>query len=213
MNGTLSGLVAITAGCATLEPWAALFTGALAGLLYLWGSNLLIRLKLDDAVDAIPVHLINGLWGLIAVGLLSEPENMLHAYGTDSHPGMFYAWGRSGRDCKLMICQLAGAAFIVGWAFVTMFPFFVWLNYQGWFRCESVQELVGLDITYDGEHAVAVKDAESSEEGLAKELYLDAYEKFRRNRRGVRLQKQASDRQRSLGSQIGTSESDSEPPV
>ena len=59
MNGALSGLVAITAGCGTLEPWAALITGTTAGILYLWGSGLLIKLKLDDAVDAIPVHMVS----------------------------------------------------------------------------------------------------------------------------------------------------------
>ncbi|CAB9523365.1 Ammonium transporter 1 member [Seminavis robusta] len=191
MNGTLSGLVGITAGCATLEPWAALLSGAVAGGLYLWGSDFLIKLKLDDAVDAIPVHMISGFWGLIAVGLLSKPEHMLHAYGDDSHPGLFYAIGRSGADAKLIVCQLVGALFIVGWTFVTMFPFFLWLNYMGWFRCESVQELVGLDITYDGERANAVKQAEGSEEGVREE-YLNAYARYRQQR-----QPQSSSKNRS----------------
>ena len=63
MNGCLSGLVAITAGCGTVENWAGATIGAVAGLIYLVGSSLLVRLKLDDAVDAIPVHMFNGtLW-------------------------------------------------------------------------------------------------------------------------------------------------------
>lgn len=60
MNGCLSGLVAVTAGCGTVENWAGVAIGAVAGLVYLGGSALLIRLKLDDAVDAIPVHMFNG---------------------------------------------------------------------------------------------------------------------------------------------------------
>ena len=60
MNGCLAGLVAITAGCGTLENWAAFAVGCIAGLIYLGGSDLLIRVKLDDAVDAIPVHMFNG---------------------------------------------------------------------------------------------------------------------------------------------------------
>lgn len=55
MNGCLTGLVAVTAGCATVEPWAAVFIGVCAGWFYLLGSKALIKLRIDDAVDAIPV--------------------------------------------------------------------------------------------------------------------------------------------------------------
>ena len=51
MNGCLTGLVAITAGCATVEPWAAFVIGLFAGWIYLAASSLMIRLKIDDAVD------------------------------------------------------------------------------------------------------------------------------------------------------------------
>ena len=60
MNGCLGGLVAITAGCSTLEPYGALIVGAVAGWIYLATSQLLIKVRLDDAVDAIPVHLACG---------------------------------------------------------------------------------------------------------------------------------------------------------
>lgn len=58
MNGSLCGLVSITAGCGIVEPWAAVITGAVAGCLYLVGSRGLVRLRLDDAVDAIPVRIL-----------------------------------------------------------------------------------------------------------------------------------------------------------
>lgn len=51
MNGCLTGLVAVTAGCATVEPWAAVVIGIFAGLFYLMGSKLLVKLRIDDAVD------------------------------------------------------------------------------------------------------------------------------------------------------------------
>lgn len=54
MNGSLSGLVAITACCGVVEPWASVLIGSFAGILYIWGSKTLVRLRLDDAVDAIP---------------------------------------------------------------------------------------------------------------------------------------------------------------
>jgi Amt family ammonium transporter len=50
LNGCLAGLVAITGGCAVCEPWAAITIGLLAGLVYLFTANLLIRARIDDAV-------------------------------------------------------------------------------------------------------------------------------------------------------------------
>jgi hypothetical protein len=72
-NGALSGLVvAITAGCSVVEPWASVLIGGLAGVFYVLSFDLLIKLRIDDFVSAIPVHLANGIWGLIAVGLFAE---------------------------------------------------------------------------------------------------------------------------------------------
>lgn len=150
MNGCLGGLVAITAGCAVLEPWAAVIMGVVGGWVYLLASALLIKLRLDDAVDAIPVHLANGLWGVLGVGLLAEPGHLLAAYGTDVHVGWFYSLSRGSFDASLLACQVLGSLFIVGWVFFLMFPFFIWLNYMGWFRADSLEELVGLDISYHG---------------------------------------------------------------
>jgi len=56
MNGCLTGLVAITAGAATVETWGAVVIGVCAGWFYLLGSHLLVKFRIDDAVDAIPVH-------------------------------------------------------------------------------------------------------------------------------------------------------------
>ena len=61
MNGALSALVAITAPCGTVENWASLVIGGVAGLIYLCSSSALVHFRLDDAVDAIPVHLANGM--------------------------------------------------------------------------------------------------------------------------------------------------------
>ena len=94
MNGTLSGLVAITAGCGVVEPWAAVLIGFVAGLLYIGSSKGILRLRLDDAVDAIPVHLFNGAWGVLSVGFLASPERLLAAYGMDKHVG-WYVWSMS----------------------------------------------------------------------------------------------------------------------
>ena len=168
---------------------------------------MLIRYKLDDAVDAIPVHLIGGFWGLMAIGLFSDPTKMLQAYGDDSHPGLFYAIGRSGADGKLMACQLIASLFIVGWTSVTVIPFFLWLNYMGWFRCESVQELVGLDITYDGEMAAATKQAEMAEDDI-KEEYLNAYARYRQHRHPQQPNASSKDRSSSNREKEGAADDD-----
>ena len=67
MNGALSGLVAITSSCGVVEPWAAVLIGAIAGLLYIFGSWLMIKLRLDDAVDAIPGEQSRSMWSHLQV--------------------------------------------------------------------------------------------------------------------------------------------------
>lgn len=173
MNGCLSGLVAITSGCALLEPWAAIVVGIVAGWLYIYVSGLLIRLRIDDAVDAIPVHMANGAWGLLSTGLMASPRFMQLCYGTDEYVGWFYSLGRGSFSAHLLGCQVTTAAFILGWTFVTMFPFFIWLNYKGWLRADSLEELVGLDISYHG--------SMDFKEGGVKKEYVEAYKRHKGN--------------------------------
>jgi Ammonium Transporter Family len=150
MNGCLGGLVAVTASCGVIEYWASIVIGAVAGALYLLGSAALIKFKLDDAVDAVPVHLVNGAWGVLATGLFASPGKCQGAFGPAfTHFGLFYTF-KSGVDFTLLINQIVELFFIMGWIFATMFPFFMWLNYMGWFRSDSLEELVGLDISYHG---------------------------------------------------------------
>jgi ammonium transporter, Amt family len=144
MNGCLGGLVAITAGCPVVRPWAAVIIGAVGGICYYCLSKTLIALKIDDAVDAVPVHFANGIWGIIAVGLFAEPEAMAIAgYSTD-HPGWFY----NGGDANLLLVQLCGVAWVMGWTFTMMTPFFMVLNALGMFRVDALEEEVGLDISH-----------------------------------------------------------------
>jgi len=151
MNGSLSGLVAITAGCGVVEPWAAMLIGGIAGVLYIGGSNLLLKLRLDDAVDAIPVHMVNGMWGMIAVGFLACPRHLNMAYGTEiEHVGWFYSLSRGSADARLLAAQIVGILFILAWCLAIMMPFFVWLDWKGWFRSDPLEEIVGLDTSYHG---------------------------------------------------------------
>ena len=145
MNGCLSGLVAITGGCAVVESWAAVVIGFLAGLVYLASSNLLIRLRIDDAVDAVPVHMFNGSFGSICVGLFASPSRLDLTYANIQHVGLIY----SG-DGVLLGIQCCGILFVLGWVAVLMFPFFCVLNYFGLFRSDILNEISGLDASYHG---------------------------------------------------------------
>ena len=145
INGCLGGLVSITGGCGVMEPWAAVITGSIGGLLYLLTSKMLVRLRIDDAVDAVPVHMTNGVWGTIAVGLFASPSRLKLSYGEVNDVGLFM-----GGNGTLLGCQVVGMFFVLGWISVVMFPFFCLLNYMGWLRAESIVEVEGLDSRYHG---------------------------------------------------------------
>jgi Amt family ammonium transporter len=74
LNGSLAGLVAVTANCHAVNETQAVIIGGIGGLMMLGASFLLVRLRIDDAVDAIPVHLAAGIWGTLAVGIFGDGE-------------------------------------------------------------------------------------------------------------------------------------------
>jgi len=148
MNGALSGLVGITAGCCVVEPWAACVIGLVAGWVYIFWSNLLVKLKIDDAVDAVPVHFGNGIWGCISTGLFASPRRVITAYSAHGHYGWFYMWGEGSGSGKLLLAQICGVVWIIGWVSVIMTPYFHLLNILGLFRVDALEEEVGLDISH-----------------------------------------------------------------
>jgi Amt family ammonium transporter len=74
VNGSLGGLVAITSGCATMEPVFAMITGLIAGIVLIWSTSMLESLLLDDVVGAVPVHAFCGAWGTLAAGLFKTGD-------------------------------------------------------------------------------------------------------------------------------------------
>lgn len=77
LNGILAGLVGITAGADSVSVGASIIIGLIAGAIVVFGVNLMDRLKLDDPVGAVPVHLLNGVWGTLAVGVFAEEYSFL----------------------------------------------------------------------------------------------------------------------------------------
>ena len=171
-----------------------------------------MKFRLDDVVDAIPVHLVSGIWGMIATGLFSEPNRMLKAYGNDFHPGFFYSLSRGDADARLLGCQIIASLFIIGWVLCTMLPFFLFLNWLGLLRCEAAEELVGLDLVYNGDSGQA-KSNGSDTDSAVRDEYLEAYEEYKnkndKKKGDVKKRAHRSDT-RSLGGATANEESNEE---
>lgn len=160
MNGGLSGLVAITANCCVVKPYYACVIGVVAGWMYIACSKLLVSLRIDDAVDAVPVHLGNGIWGCIATGIFAHPDLVLSVYGS---PGAGIIYGK----VNLLLVELIGVGFILGWVGAVMMPYFTMLKVMGLFRVDPLEEEVGLDISH---HKGAAYDLQAADDGKVDEF-------------------------------------------
>ena len=141
LNGVLGGLVAITAGCAVVNYFGALAIGVVAGLIVTFGVTFLERrLKIDDPVGAIPVHLMNGIFGTLAVGLLAIPDN----FG-GSGAGLFYGGG-----LDQLGAQAIGVVAIGAWTLVTGTLLFLGIKKTVGLRVSVREEEDGLDIHEHG---------------------------------------------------------------
>ncbi|GMV97218.1 MAG: ammonium transporter [Phycisphaerae bacterium] len=141
-NGCLAGLVAITAPCAFVDTWAALLIGAIGGALVVFSVVFIDRvLKIDDPVGAISVHLTNGIWGTLALGLFSNP-----VYGaTGPLNGLFFGGGLA----QLGI-QALGVVMVGAWCLVTGFALFYGLKAAMGLRVSREEEIRGLDVDEHG---------------------------------------------------------------
>eukprot|EP00588_Corethron_pennatum_P001161 CAMPEP_0194291848 /NCGR_PEP_ID=MMETSP0169-20130528/44338_1 /TAXON_ID=218684 /ORGANISM="Corethron pennatum, Strain L29A3" /LENGTH=478 /DNA_ID=CAMNT_0039039851 /DNA_START=5 /DNA_END=1444 /DNA_ORIENTATION=+ len=144
LNGALGGLVAICAGSAVIEPPLSIVVGIVAGLIYCGSSSLLVKYKIDDVVDAIPVHLFCGIWGVLSVGLLASSNRLEIVTPNSTSPGLFYGGGLR------LLCQIYLVLWIVGWVSITMIPFFLLLRHLNWLRIDELEEKAGTDMLYHG---------------------------------------------------------------
>eukprot|EP00803_Ostreobium_quekettii_P006105 evm.model.scf_363.6 EVM.evm.TU.scf_363.6 scf_363:47738-55026(+) len=145
LNGILVGLVSITSSCAVVEPYGAVAIGVIGGILYDLSSKLLLRLRLDDPLDASPVHFVGGLWSLISVGFLATPANLENAFGRKTDVGVLY-----GGDGHQLGVQILGAVVISTWTFLINIPLFSYLNSSGLLRVSQEEEITGLDVSRHG---------------------------------------------------------------
>ncbi len=145
LNGCLAGLVAITAPCAWIEAWAAVVIGAVAGTLVVISVYFWENVGVDDPVGAVSVHAVNGVWGLISVGLFADGTYGLCATSEPLVKGLFYGGGYGQ-----LIAQLIGAAVCVSWAFILGFIGFKLMDKLFGIRVSPQEELKGLDIPEHG---------------------------------------------------------------
>eukprot|EP00469_Lotharella_globosa_P012210 CAMPEP_0167788200 /NCGR_PEP_ID=MMETSP0111_2-20121227/9890_1 /TAXON_ID=91324 /ORGANISM="Lotharella globosa, Strain CCCM811" /LENGTH=473 /DNA_ID=CAMNT_0007680015 /DNA_START=43 /DNA_END=1464 /DNA_ORIENTATION=+ len=174
LNTVLAGLVSITAGCSVVTDWMAIFIGMIGAIVYMCASNLMICAKLDDPVDAVAVHGASGLWGVLAVGIFAQPNDIRNAYPCPEARG-----NRTGLQFAI---QLAGACAIIAWAIITSGILLLGIKFTVGLRVSAEEEDIGLDASEHGAKAYempghtdakAIKKLESGklgEKGSAVEL-------------------------------------------
>ena len=150
VNGMLAGLVAITAPSGFVGPAAGALIGAIAGVLVCLAVPFFDKLHIDDPVGAISVHGVNGLWGVLAVGIFAD--------GTSNYGGYSVSGLVSG-NVGQFTAQVIGAAVCFVWAFGASFIFFKLLDKVVKLRVSPETELAGLDIPEMGSLGYVPDDA------------------------------------------------------
>ncbi len=146
LNGVLAGLVAITAPCAWVEAWAAVVIGIIAGILVCIAVSTLDKLKIDDPVGAFPVHGVNGILGLISLGLFADGTYGNYTTGTPHVIGLFYGggWGQ-------LIAQLISAVVCLVWAAACAWiTFTIAKKIFNGIRISPEEEIEGVDVIEHG---------------------------------------------------------------
>ncbi|MCZ8519346.1 MULTISPECIES: ammonium transporter [Paenibacillus] len=143
INGSLAGLVGITAGCAFVSDGAAILIGAVCGIAMVFATEYLESKRIDDPVGAFAVHGISGSIGTLAVGLFAKPE-LIQGVGK-GYTGLFYGGG-----FNLLGVQALGLAVIAVWGFATAWVVFKLIGLLVPVRVSRDEELVGLDVGIHG---------------------------------------------------------------
>lgn len=147
-NGALCGLVAVTAGCSVIQPYAALIIGLLTAPLFIGSVALLMKCQLDDVVSAVPMHGACGLFGVLAVGLFAVPQYVNEIYPEKAGPARYGAfYGGSG---QLLACQVIEVLAILAWVGAVMGLYFFAMKFARLLRVPLEQELAGLDASKYG---------------------------------------------------------------
>ena len=140
LNASLAGLVGVTAGTDAYDIIGSAAVGLVSGLLVVWVVELLdLKLHIDDPVGAVGVHMANGIWGTVAVGLFANPD------APAGLKGLFYTG-----EFKQLGLQLIGFVSVAAYAAVMMIITFTIIKKTNGLRTTAEEEILGLDITEHG---------------------------------------------------------------
>ncbi|MDC3417139.1 ammonium transporter [Aquibacillus salsiterrae] len=144
LNGALAGLVAITASCGFVEPWAAVVIGLVGGLMVFYSMKLFDKAKIDDPIFALSVHGTVGVWGTLSNGLFAVPE-----LSTDigwGQAGLFYGGGFTQLGVQILSVVASGIyAFVVAFIILKVMD-----KVMGGIRVTEEEEIIGLDLSEHG---------------------------------------------------------------
>ena len=150
-NGFLAGLVAITAPCYWVSPFGSVMIGAIAGVLVILAVDVLEYLRIDDPIGAVPVHMVNGIWGTISLGLFASGQfsvigsDPISPDLTNKLTGLFYGGGS-----KVLIAQVVGSAIVTIATFGVSLAVMYAIDAFGVLRLSKEGELDGMDIHEHG---------------------------------------------------------------
>lgn len=161
-NGAIAALVAITAPCAFVDPWAAVIIGLVAGLIVPPLVVAIDKIRVDDPIGCLPVHGIAGIWGTLSIGLFAAADRTIDL-GLGKSEGLLLG----GSGSQLWV-QFYGIAATIGFTFVCSFIVFAAIKYTVGLRVSEKHELAGLDISEHGmfgypERFIEVPGAEPEE--------------------------------------------------
>lgn len=142
VNGILAGLVAVTAPCAFITQTSAVVIGLVAGVLVCLATFGLEKLRIDDPVGAVPVHLVNGMWGVLAVGIFANGSAVTAGWNGVATPVTGLLYGSTGQ----IVAQLFELVAVFVSVFALSWAFFKVVNAVKLLRSAPADELVGLDI-------------------------------------------------------------------
>lgn len=146
LNGALAGLVAITASCAFVDPWAAVVIGLIAGVLVFAAAKFFERLRIDDPIYALSVHGAAGIWGTLSTGFFATPVLAEEVVGIGK-AGLFYGGGLEQLGVQAMGVVVSGAfAFVVSFIILAIMKAVIGL------RVTEEQEIIGLDLSEHGSY-------------------------------------------------------------
>jgi len=143
LNGVLAALVAVTAACGFVAPWAAVVIGLVSGVIAVVGVLWVERIGIDDPIGAVAVHGVSGVWGTLATGLFAVPS--LAATLDTGHGGFVY----TGSLHQVWI-QLLGLLAVGAFTFSASFGCLWALNRLWGIRVEEETETAGLDVSEHG---------------------------------------------------------------